>query len=97
MPDFLATPLAAKILGAINGSLLALIFMIPNSRKDALRRFVFAMLSGLTLPALAAQWLSLGSEWDEILAASAIASFGSWWVAGAFVRLSSSGAFPFKR
>lgn len=88
----------AKALGAVIGAGSSLLVLKPRSKKDALARGVVSIAGGVLFGSYVAARLGLSTDtFEDVAAASCAASFASWFVASAFVRLTKSDNYPFKK
>ena len=92
-----ATPaiLAAKVLGALVGSLISIAYILPRGRREAALRLSVGMATGLVFGGTAGVKLAdtlglLGkvSAFEITLVGAAFASLSAWWGLGALRRLS---------
>lgn len=84
---------AAKGAGAVAGSAISLVYMLPRGRREAAARFAVGVVSGLVFGGTAglkiAVMLGLQDILDElelVLMGSAAASLLAWWVLGFALR-----------
>lgn len=84
MPDILG-PLMLKLVGATVGTMLALIFKLPRSRRDFKRRAAFSLLAGVFMSPLvvlaARKVVEVPGDAETIVAFASITAFASWYVA----------------
>lgn len=87
---------AAKLVGAIAGAAVSLIYLLPKNRREALSRFATGVSCGLIFGGPAGIWLAeragiseAVSATDLMLAGSAAASLCAWWVLGVLSRLAA--------
>lgn len=85
---------AVRGTGAVAGSSVSLVYMLPKRRREAVSRFIVGIVSGLIFGQLAGQKLvdlfapGVPLERLEVLLIGAsAASFASWWALGLVVRL----------
>ncbi len=86
---FLAT-LALKLLGAVAGAVLALVFLPPKTRTEFIRRAALSVIAGIIFGDPVHEWLKWPDTWQMNLAASAGTAMVSWFAAGAVVRVIAS-------
>lgn len=94
--------LAARMVGATAGAWVSLVYLLPESWKEAVSRFLTGACCGVMFGAPAGIWLSerLGlaghlTPFETALSGSAAASLSAWWALGALVRVASRlGAKP---
>lgn len=92
------TAIIAKIVGAISGSVLALIYMPPKTARDAAIRIIFSFGCGFLFWMYAAEKVGFNQYTFEGISASvAITALLSWPVAGAVFKILQSGNIPFKK
>ncbi|MFB9951350.1 DUF6107 family protein [Rhizobium puerariae] len=84
----------AKVLGAMAGAGVSLIYLLPKTRHEAASRFLTGVSFGLIFGGPTGLWLTtrLGiagtlSGAEVMLAGSAAASLSAWWVLGILARL----------
>ena len=85
---------AAKGIGAAAGAAVSLIYMLPQSKREAASRFFTGLSCGLVFGGPAGLWIvakldiagSLSGA-EVMLTGSAASSLVAWWVLGAAVRL----------
>ena len=90
------SPLAdwsARGFGALAGSSVSLVYMLPKRRREAISRLAVGVISGLVFGPAAGvklvEWLALPSAVDSaetMLMGASAASFASWWGLGIVVR-----------
>lgn len=94
-----ATPvyLAAKIAGAVAGSLISVAYILPRGRREAVLRFAVGLVTGIVfggpvgIKIAGALNLSASIHAGEIaLMGAAFASLTAWWALGMLHRLSES-------
>ena len=85
----------AKITGAVSGSAVSLVYMLPKGRREAASRFVVGLLCGMIFGGAAgvklSEQLSLSGSLGQaelMLMGSAAASFAAWTALGVFKRFS---------
>lgn len=77
------------VVSSVLGTLLALVFMVPESKTDAIRRMIFSFCSGIVFgPFLNTMASANGEEVPYVHTGSVLAALISWWVMGAFVKVS---------
>ncbi|OLP54922.1 hypothetical protein BJF92_14085 [Rhizobium rhizosphaerae] len=84
----------ARLLGALAGASVSLVYMLPKSAQEAAIRFLTGLACGLVFGGPAGLWLSRKLEIapalsasEMLLTGSAAASLGAWWGLGAIARL----------
>lgn len=73
----------AKMFGAFSGSVIALIFILPKTRTEFVRRVSASLIVGPIASPVVLNWLEWPANFDNFVASAAIASFASWWLLGA--------------
>lgn len=79
--------LAAKIIGILAGSFLALVFIPPRSVSGFFRRATAALVFGWVFGPVVHRYTGWDGELENVAAAGAIAAFCSWWLLGVGKRL----------
>ncbi|MEO0329404.1 MAG: DUF6107 family protein [Pseudomonadota bacterium] len=86
--------LIAKLFGAISGSAISIVYILPSGRREAMARFFVSFGIGLIFgPATGfamADYLGVAnriSSTEITLSGAAAASLGAWWGLGLLVRL----------
>lgn len=84
----------ARLMGAVAGSALSLVYLLPRSQREAAVRFLTGVACGLIFGGPTGVWcatqLSLTphlSASEIMLAGATLASFTAWWGMGLLVRL----------
>lgn len=84
----------AKIVGAVAGAAMSLIYLLPKSRREAAGRFFTGLACGLIFGGPTGVWgaerlelSSMLSAVDVMLAGSAAASLCAWWGLGILSRV----------
>ncbi|MBN9029007.1 MAG: hypothetical protein BGO05_21210 [Rhizobiales bacterium 63-7] len=93
---------AARAAGASAGAAVSLIYLLPQSRREAAGRFFTGLTCGLIFGAPTGAWLidrmqlaGQMSPFETLLAGSAAASLGAWWALGILARIAGRyGARP---
>lgn len=87
---------AARLTGSVAGVGISLVYLLPQSHREAASRFMCGMLSGVIFGGPLGLWLARHfalsdglSTQDIVLAGSAAASLSCWWVLGILTRLAS--------
>lgn len=85
---------AARVVGATAGAWVSLVYLLPDTWKEAVSRFLTGACCGVMFGAPAGIWFSekLGlagelTAMETALSGSAAASLTAWWVLGALVRV----------
>lgn len=73
---------AAKIAGVVGGTFLALVFVLPTSIMDAVRRMAVGLVFGWMVGPLVRDYFEWPGSPERIMASFAIAAFLSWWSLG---------------
>lgn len=87
---------AARLTGSLAGVGISLVYLLPQTHREAASRFMCGMLSGVIFGGPVGLWLvrqfsladGLGQQ-DIMLAGSAAASLSCWWVLGILARLAN--------
>ncbi len=77
--------IAIKLLGAVSGTVLALVFLPPKTLAGFFRRSVASLICGPIFAPIAHGYLMWSSDWEHWLASAALTSFVSWWCMGLVV------------
>lgn len=70
--------LAAKILGVLSGTTLALVFDPPRTRSGFLRRMSAALIAGGVFGNVVLSFTGWSPDFENIMAAWCLAAFASW-------------------
>lgn len=82
-------PGVVKALGALGGTIVALVFQPPKSVNEFYGRSAVSIVSGLLFgDALRENWLKWPDTFGSNLAAFGVVSLTSWWVLAMAVRIS---------
>lgn len=76
-----------KVAGAFAGTILALVFLPPQTLSGFFRRSTASMICGPIFAPVLHSYLLWPSAWEHWLASAALTSFISWWCMGAVVAL----------
>ncbi|OLP47867.1 DUF6107 family protein [Allorhizobium taibaishanense] len=96
MTDFTpGTPLwGVRLAGALAGSAISLIYLLPRTQREAASRFFTGLACGLIFGGATGQWLARKldilqglSGAEVVLAGATLASLSAWWVLGVLARL----------
>ncbi|MBF2716727.1 DUF6107 family protein [Agrobacterium vitis] len=96
MSDFTPdTPLwGARLAGALAGSAISLVYLLPRGRREAASRLFTGLAFGLIFGGATGQWLARKldilqslSGAEIMLAGATFASLSAWWALGALARL----------
>jgi hypothetical protein len=86
--------LSARLIGAVAGSAISLVYLLPSHRREAAVRFLTGLACGLIFGGPAGLWgatrLGIEAELSSaeiMLAGATLASFTAWWGLGVLVRL----------
>lgn len=74
---------AAKVIGVVGGTFLALVFIPPASVREFMQRLGVAVVFGLLFGPIVAWYFELPETLEHIAAGFAGAAFASWWALGA--------------
>lgn len=84
----------AKLAGALAGAMISLIYLLPQTHREAACRFLTGLIAGLVFGsasgAALAQYFGVGgvlSAPETVLMGSAASSLSAWWVLGALSRI----------
>lgn len=85
---------SARLIGAVAGSAISLVYLLPKHRREAAVRFLTGLACGLIFGGPTGVWGAgqLGLEGrlspaEIMLAGATLASFTAWWGLGVLVRL----------
>ena len=78
--------LSDRVLGAAAGAFLALVFLLPKTWGDLIRRGIFSVVFGIIFAVPMRNWLGWDTDMDNTLAAACAAAFVSWLVAAGVVK-----------
>lgn len=85
---------AARMIGAVAGAAISLVYLLPKSEREAISRFLTGLISGLIFGGPTGVWLAarLGiaghlSPTETMLSGAAAVSLCSWWALGVLDRL----------
>ncbi|MBX9468260.1 MAG: DUF6107 family protein [Rhizobium rhizophilum] len=85
---------SARLIGAVAGSAISLVYLLPKHRREAAVRFLTGLACGLIFGGPTGVWGAgqLGIEArlspaEIMLAGATLASFTAWWGLGVLVRL----------
>ena len=67
-----------KLIGALSGAFLALVFMLPRSWGDFLRRSSASIVSGIVFASTFREWMEWADTMDNLVAAACASGFLSW-------------------
>lgn len=81
------TGLILKLIGSVCGTVLALIFAPPRSRRDFKRRGAFSLISGMVLVPVVKHFFPIADDPETLVAVACVTAFISWWAAGTFRRI----------
>lgn len=82
-----ATALAIKLLAAMSGAVLALIFQPPKTRSEFWTRAAFSIIAGVVFASQVRDYFKWPSTFETDLASGSITALLSWWIMGAVVRI----------
>lgn len=87
---------AAKVTGSLAGVGISLVYLLPQTHREAASRFLCGMLCGVIFGGPLGLWLAryfslseMMSAQETMLTGSAVASLACWWVLGILVRLAN--------
>ncbi len=81
------TALALRLLGALAGAVLALVFQPPKTRTEFIRRASLSLICGIIFGDVVRDYLKWLDTWQMNLASSAGTSLLSWFLIGAAIRV----------
>ncbi len=84
------TALLAKMVGALSGAFLALVFQPPKTKPEFFTRAVFSVVAGFLFSSPVAQYLKWEPTLETELASGALTALLAWWIMGAVVRIVGS-------
>lgn len=87
MDDGFLAAIALKLLGALAGAVLALVFQPPKTRTEFIRRASLSIICGIIFGDVARDYLKWLDTWQMNLASSAGTSLLSWFIIGAVIRV----------
>lgn len=96
MPNIEPDPamLVARVVGAVAGALVSLVYMVPRGAREAAARAIAGIVCGLVFGGPAgvalAYWMGVSemlSPSETLLTGSAAASMSAWWGLGALARI----------
>lgn len=64
-----------KLVGALAGALLSILFIEPKNRREGIRRFVGSLIAGPIISALVLHQTAWPVTWDFVALSSCIAAF----------------------
>jgi hypothetical protein len=82
----IATGLIVKLLGALGGAVLAVVFVPPRTIKGFVRRITAALIAGPMFGPYAQAWAGFSDTWEGMAGAACLVAFASWWLMGAIKR-----------
>lgn len=83
IPDPPDVNLIERALGVISGSVLALVFIIPKTKMEAVQRALVSLVAGAIFTTPLREYLDWLETTENIIAAGCLASFSSWWAMSA--------------
>lgn len=81
------TGLILKLIGSVCGTVLALIFAPPRSRRDFRRRGAFSLIAGVVMVPVVRHFVPMANDPETLVAVACITAFVSWWAAGTARRI----------
>lgn len=81
------TEAVARLIGAAGGAIVGIVFIWPQTRREAASRFLVSMIAGALLEPHIAWYLKIPDATDMTMGTAAMGAALSWWVMGATVRL----------
>lgn len=86
MPEREITILLYRILGSSIGAILAVTFLIPKTRTEALRRLLFSLVCGVLFSPVVHWWLDAGEDIETVAAWSGATALVSWFFMGVITK-----------
>lgn len=77
----------SKVIGVGAGAFIAIVFIPPKTLREFASRIVVSIASGIIFAHPFREYLEWSADSEHVIAASALASFISWWVLGLIVRV----------
>jgi hypothetical protein len=77
---------AERVIGAVIGAAVALIFLLPESWADLVRRGTVSIVCGVIFAVPLREWLEWTKTAENMLASACAAAFLSWFVMTAIVK-----------
>jgi predicted naringenin-chalcone synthase len=84
---------SARGAGALAGSSISLVYLLPTRRREAVSRFIVGIVSGMIFGPAVGEMLMVNfglaapfDRFEVMLMGASAASFASWWVLGLIVR-----------
>ena len=88
--------LSARLIGAVAGSAISLVYLLPKGRREAAVRFLTGVTCGMIFGGPMGVWCARQLALEEsltsaeiMLAGATLASFLAWWGLGLLVRLTA--------
>lgn len=82
--------LISKLLGALGGAFLALVFIPPQGWREFLSRGSGSIVAGIIFAPVVKSYLGWATDVESMMAAGAIAAFAAWPVMGIMTALARS-------
>lgn len=83
----IVTGVLIKLAGAFAGSILALVFIPPKTRREFWRRGSGSLIMGMVFAPTALDWLKLTANIEGMITAACAAAFSAWWIMGLVIRV----------
>jgi len=74
--------IVAKLAGAGAGTVLALLFILPKTLKEAIQRGTVSFIVGYVFGSPAVHYWLIADTFENIVAASCAAAWAAWWAMG---------------
>lgn len=84
------TNLILEFCGSVIGAALAQFYLPPKSWREFGLRIAFSVPVGVLFSWVPMRMIEFPEGWKGIVAASCLAAFAAWWLAGAVVRLTEN-------
>ena len=82
MPEREMMIIVYKLIGSSVGSILAVIFMVPKTRTEAIRRLIFSVACGMLFSPIIRLWVDMDYSWETVTSLSGVTALVSWWLMG---------------
>ncbi len=88
------TALIFKGIGSLTGAIMALVFITPKTRAEAIRRLVTSIACGVIFEHIIRSYFAWPDDSENVIAAASAAAFISWWLMGAIVSVARTWKGP---
>lgn len=86
----------AKLVGALAGSAVSIVYVLPRNRREAASRLVVGVITGLIFGTTVGHHVAIRlalnetlSKWEITLVGATLSSLAAWWVIGMLIRLAN--------